>query len=312
MTFQTSTPANPAPGLEGDFCSANPRGSMLAGAGQLVSGSLLSPTQYGVTLPGVIVGRFGWARNDNGQVSNQNPGVAARLGFIHRNQTVLIQPYLGQASNLVPQGREITMFDSGDYWMRFAAGAAIGQKVFCRFADGTCIAAAAGATPVTATATGAAGGVFVGTGSGTNLTIASVTSGFLSPGDTISGTGVPAGTTIISQTSGTPGGAGVYVTSVATTSSGATITAASFNMIVSAATAATLYAGEPISGTNVTAGSTITGQTSGTTGGIGTYTLSVQQTFASTTVTATGSIESKWYVDSTAAAGELAMCSSRG
>ena len=67
-------------------------------------------------------------------------------------------------------------------------------------------------------------GSFTGTGSGTNLTAASV-SGVIQPGLSISGTGVPAGTTIVSQSSGTPGGAGVYVTSAATTSNSATITA---------------------------------------------------------------------------------------
>ncbi len=66
---------------------------------------------------------------------------------------------------------------------------------------------------------------FTGTGSGTNLTATSVT-GTITPGDTIRGTGVPGGTTIVSQTSGTTGGAGVYVTSGATTSSGAAIIAA--------------------------------------------------------------------------------------
>lgn len=64
---------------------------------------------------------------------------------------------------------------------------------------------------------------FTGTGSGTNLTTTSV-SGIILPGDGVSGTGVPAGTTIVSQTSGTTGGAGVYVTSAATTSSGASLT----------------------------------------------------------------------------------------
>jgi hypothetical protein len=67
-------------------------------------------------------------------------------------------------------------------------------------------------------------GSFTGTGSGTNLTAASVT-GVIKVGDTISGTGVTAGTTIVSQTSGTTGGAGVYVTSAATTSSGDSLTA---------------------------------------------------------------------------------------
>jgi hypothetical protein len=64
---------------------------------------------------------------------------------------------------------------------------------------------------------------FTGTGSGTNLTVSSVT-GIIFAGDTVTGTGVPAGTTIVSQTSGTAGGAGVYVTSAATTSSGASLT----------------------------------------------------------------------------------------
>lgn len=64
---------------------------------------------------------------------------------------------------------------------------------------------------------------FTGTGSGTNLTTSAV-SGIILVGDTVTGTGVPAGTTIVSQTSGTTGGAGVYVTSVATTSSGAALT----------------------------------------------------------------------------------------
>lgn len=64
---------------------------------------------------------------------------------------------------------------------------------------------------------------FTATGSGTNLTTTSVT-GIIFTGDTVAGSGVPAGTTIVSQTSGTTGGAGVYVTSVATTSSGASLT----------------------------------------------------------------------------------------
>lgn len=64
---------------------------------------------------------------------------------------------------------------------------------------------------------------FTGTGSGTNLTVSAVT-GIILVGDDVRGTGVPTGTTIISQTSGTTGGAGVYVTSQATTSSSASLT----------------------------------------------------------------------------------------
>jgi ribosomal protein L31 len=57
-------------------------------------------------------------------------------------------------------------------------------------------------------------------GSGTNLTVNSISSGYLAAGDVISGTGIPAGTIIVSPTSGTLGGAGVYVTSVPTISAG--------------------------------------------------------------------------------------------
>ncbi len=67
------------------------------------------------------------------------------------------------------------------------------------------------------------GATFTGNGSGTNLTASAVT-GVIGIGQTILGTGVPANTTIVSQTSGPTGGAGVYVTNNSTTSSGAALT----------------------------------------------------------------------------------------
>ena len=79
------------------------------------------------------------------------------------------------------------------------------------------------ATTSAATVTATLGATYKATGSGTNFTTTGV-SGVIHPGDPITGTGVPSSTTIVSQTSGTTGGAGVYVTSNATTSSGATIT----------------------------------------------------------------------------------------
>ena len=62
--------------------------------------------------------------------------------------------------------------------------------------------------------TGSGGAVFVGsavTGATRLMTVTSVTSGTLAPGQTISGGNIRAGTTIASQSSGTTGGAGVYV-----------------------------------------------------------------------------------------------------
>jgi hypothetical protein len=65
---------------------------------------------------------------------------------------------------------------------------------------------------------------FTGTGNGTSLTISSV-AGSLFSGEILSGTGVPSGTFVVSQSSGPTGGAGVYVTSQPTTSNAASITA---------------------------------------------------------------------------------------
>jgi hypothetical protein len=58
-------------------------------------------------------------------------------------------------------------------------------------------------------------------------------------------------------------------------------------LTVSAVTSGTLYVGQVIAGSGVTVGTTITALVSGT-GGTGTYTVSVSQTAASTTITATG------------------------
>lgn len=82
---------------------------------------------------------------------------------------------------------------------------------------------ASGACPAGSTV-----GTFTGTGSGTNLTVTNINAGgFLWPGYILTGAGVPAGTKIVSQTSGTKGGDGVYVTDNVTTSTGDTLTATS-------------------------------------------------------------------------------------
>lgn len=81
--------------------------------------------------------------------------------------------------------------------------------------------------PTTAAISGAplsASGVVVeASGNGTNLNVTSVT-GYVTPGDVVSGSGVPPGTTIVNQVSGTTGGVGVYTTSNPTTPSNASLT----------------------------------------------------------------------------------------
>ena len=104
---------------------------------------------------------------------------------------------------------------------------AIGQTISDANFDilpGTQIVSGSGSSWVVNISQTVAGASFTGTGSGTNLTVTAVT-GTIEVGNNLAGTGVPAGTKILSQTSGPTGGAGVYVTSVATTASSAAITA---------------------------------------------------------------------------------------
>jgi hypothetical protein len=112
MTFQTSIKAQQAPAVEGDFASANPRASVLAGEGAFVAGAA-----------GATVGRFGWA-DASGLVTNVGAGVPS--GFIHREMNALMS--------------------AGDFWAKSLTVATVGQKVFASNTDGTVKTGAAGAT----------------------------------------------------------------------------------------------------------------------------------------------------------------------
>ena len=132
----------------------------------------------------------------------------------------------------------------------------------------------------------------IGTASGnpmTTLTLTSV-SGSIAIGATVVGSGIPAGTVVLQQTSGPAGGAGVYLTSQATTANAAplafippatppavaTATGASTtstSLTVTAVTG-TILVGSTVSGLGVPAQTIILNQQSGTTGGAGVYTTS--------------------------------------
>lgn len=142
--------------------------------------------------------------------------------------------------------------------------------------------------PTEATATASIGATFTGSSVGTTLTVAS-TVGVIHPGSLasahITGTGVSSGTFIVSQTSGTPGGDGVYVTNIATTASLDALTATSTTMDVTALATGALAVGNAINGSGVTAGTYIAALGTGT-GGTGTYILTTAQQVPSTAITA--------------------------
>ncbi|EMW7738266.1 hypothetical protein AAFQ48_004172 [Yersinia enterocolitica] len=131
MGFQKQINQYPAPGVEGDFASANPHASFLAGEGELVAGSA-----------GVTVGRFAWAVA--GVASNAGSG--APSGFIHREGQALITDWLGQQSMLIPEGLPVTLQVAGDYWAKSSTVATVGQKVFASLTTGQIQTGAAGAT----------------------------------------------------------------------------------------------------------------------------------------------------------------------
>lgn len=129
--FQSVINQYPAPAVEGDFASANPNASLLAGEGALVTGT-----------SGVTVGRFAWAVA--GVVSNAGSGVPS--GFVHREGQASIVTWLAESSMLIQAGREITLMTRGDFWARTSTVATVGQKVFASLTTGQVQTGAAGAT----------------------------------------------------------------------------------------------------------------------------------------------------------------------
>lgn len=302
MPFQGAVNlANPI-AVAGDFATANPRSTVYAGEAGLVAGPL-----------GVTVGKFAWVlpsplADSNGTiVTNYGEGAVAPAGFIHREQQALITQFLAEFSMLVPQGFPVVLHNGGDFFAVANGQAAVpGSQVFARFSDG---AVFIGAAPAGATATGSIGATFTATATGNQLAVTAVT-GLISIGDTLAGTGVPAGTTIIAQVSGTTGGAGTYTTSVATTAAAATVTSFGDVLNVTAVTG-TLAVGDGITGTGVPTGATIASQVSGAVGGVGVYTLNIPATaFAtSTALTVAGGILTTWVASSVANVGELVVIS---
>lgn len=299
MGFQTQVNINQAPAVAGDFASANPRATALAGAGALVAGA-----------GGVVVGRFAWIDETDGVTVNSfGRFTGAPSGFVHREQQALITTYLAESGNAIPAGFPVTLHNEGDFFATVggSTAATIGAAVYASYADGSI---QIGSAQTGASVTASIGATFTASGSGTALTVSAVT-GLISIGDTVAGTGIPAGTTIVSQTSGTTGGAGVYVTSAATTISAATATSFGTVLNVTAVGSGTLVVGAPVS---TPSGAVIASQISGATGDIGLYRLDQAATAytASGTVTTVGGVLTKFKAQSIAAVGELVKISTWG
>lgn len=207
MSFQNEVNLYQSPGVEGGFAGANPRASVVSGVGAFLAGE-----------GGVNTGRFAWAVN--GVVTNT--GTGAPTGFVGRDTLPAgITNFLGAASINIPEGYPVTLYSAGDFWVRPGNGAAPDAAVFANPADGTILTGTAGSPPAATsfTASIAATGV---------MTVTAVGSGTIVPGIEINGTGVPAGTVIESQLSGTTGGVGTYQTTADAVVASTTITAGAY------------------------------------------------------------------------------------
>lgn len=308
MSFQSQVNSQQAIGVAGDFASANPRYSAIAGPGGFVAGAA-----------GVFVGRFAWSAppidQDGTNTVLNSFGSGAPMGFIHRDMQALITQFLGEQTMLIPQGFMVTAFSAGEFLVQNdgATAAQVGQKCYANFADGKASFAAAG-SPGTASTTGsiaASTNSFTGSIADNILTVTGGITGTIVPGTSLTGTGVAAGTKIVSQINGTAGGAGTYYVNISGQSAASTAISGTYGTFTAASALTGLFGvGDSISGTNVVAGTKITQQLTGPAGGLGTYVVDNNTVVASTTITAALGYETKWYAVSAGAPGSLIKMSS--
>jgi len=139
--FQKDVNLTPALAVAGDFASANPRASVLAGENGLVAGT-----------GGVTVGRFAWVDADGITVLSSD-AAAAPSGFVHREQQALITTYLAESGNVIPEGFAVTLHNEGDFWALLTGpnAAVVGDAINAVLANGSVTAGAA--VPGTSVAT---------------------------------------------------------------------------------------------------------------------------------------------------------------
>lgn len=256
MSFQKVVNVNQAPGVLGDFASTNPFSSITTAQGGLVAPA-----------GGLVVGNFFWV-GPLGQTS-QSFVSGWQIAFLGRNEQALITQFLGEFSLVVPQGFMVTGFDGGDFWAEFASGATAGAQVYADVTTGE------PQMQTTNSVTGSVG--FTGTASfATNVmtVVTQTAASLIEVGDVVTSAGVTAGTTVTAILSGAPGAVGsTYSLSTAPgTIATQAATTASAVLNVTAVANGGLSVGDVISGTGVTAGTSIASILTGT-GGVGTYGL---------------------------------------
>ena len=309
---QTFINTQPSPAVAGDYASANPRASFLAGPGGLVAGA-----------SGVTIGAFAWVTYnaidaDAAPATVNNFGSGAVAGFVHREQQGLYTTVLADAGMSIPSGFPVIVQTAGDYWVKNSGANQVvpGMYAYATLSTGlaTFAAGQSAASTVTAATSAIAASTFSVTGSISNnvLTVTNVSSGTIYPGATISGTGIASGTQIVSQLSGTAGAIGTYSVSIPEQTVASTTVSGTYGTLTLGATPSGQFPiGALLSGSGVAAGSYVTAYIAGSGSANGnTLVVNNNTVVASTTITATTNVATKWQAMSGAAAGELVKISS--
>ena len=304
-SFQTFTNPLQAPGVAGDFCSANPRAVALSSQQYNVAGFQAGPN-------GLTIGLFAWLDQSTYSYAS-NYGAGAPSGFVHRNQQALITTYLSAYGMTIPAGMMVgDLFVAGDFWTvnNGTALAVPGQKAYANNTNGTASFAASGApsTSGTSTASTVAAETASVTASITNniMDVTAVGSGLLVPGGVLSGTDVAPGTVIIAQIGGTPNGVGTYLVSPREQTVTSTTISETYGLLTVGGTVTGTFAvGQSLVG----ATGTITGLGTGV-GGAGTY-YTQTQTVASGSISSLSNTETGWFARSFGQPGELVKITSQ-
>lgn len=213
--FQTFVNRHLAPGVTGGFASMNPRAVVPAGPGAFKADE---------DAP-VVVGYFAWGAPATG-VAYGEETASSFLGFVANEGQTVITDFLGISRLAVQAGFPVTLYSHGDFWafvnQTSGLAVAVGDPIYADAATGEpttddasaanpdtgYVAATAAPASPTSTATSlAATGV---------LTVGGTIVGSISIGDGnsthVTSTNMPDNVFIMSQLTGTAGGAGTYQT----------------------------------------------------------------------------------------------------
>ena len=311
-TFQTSTYVLQAPGVAGDFASANPRGNPL-------SSQIYGGTGFVAGPNGLTIGLFAWLDTATYSIAS-NYGAGAPNAFVHNGHEALITTYLTAAGYTIPAGFPAgNLFDAGDFFVvnNGTTIATPGMKAYANNLTGVATFAATGSPSTSGTST--ASTIAAETASVTasiaddvmNVTV--VGSGTLYPGLIMSsGTGVATGTQIVNQLTGTAGGVGTYtVTPRDQTIISETIAWTYGLLTIGGTVTGTFAVGQTVSGSGITANTTMITALGTGTGGAGTYIVNLTQTVNSEAIDTYSNTETGWYCRSFGQPGDVVKISSR-